>query len=208
LILDFNNADNGELAVKKAVEHFGRLDVLVNNAGIFTRSSSGDPSSYEIYRQTMNINLDATVKATLAAVEHLKKTRGSMIFVSSVASTKPSQYGYAYCMSKSAMTSFAKCIAIELSPDVRVNIVSPGPVRTPIFERVGLSEDMASTLMANTTLLKRIGASEEVAETIYFLASEKASFIHGHELFIDGGYLITPSMSTASSQITNYKKND
>lgn len=200
-MLDFSVPENGEVAVRKTIEHFGRLDVLVNNAGIFVKSEGNDPKTYDIYRKVMTINTDATVCATLAAVEELKRTKGNLLFVSSVASIKPSERGYAYCMSKAAMSSFAKCLAIDLAPDVRVNIVSPGPVQTPIFERVGLKEDLVAHLMAYTTLQGRIGQSEEVAESIYFLASEKASFINGHELFIDGGYLIKPSANTAAQQI-------
>uniref|UniRef100_A0A6G1SHT5 Granaticin polyketide synthase putative ketoacyl reductase 2 n=1 Tax=Aceria tosichella TaxID=561515 RepID=A0A6G1SHT5_9ACAR len=206
LVLDFSVAENGKLAVERTIEHFGRLDVLVNNAGIFVRSNGQDPDTYDVYRQVMTINTDATVQASLAAVEHLKKTQGNMIFVSSVASTKPTAMGYAYCMSKAAMSSFAKCLAIDVSPHIRVNIVSPGPVKTPIFERVGLSEDVVSKLMANTTLQQRVGTSEEIAETIYFLASVNSSFIHGHELFIDGGYLLTQSANSAVKQILEHKK--
>lgn len=200
-MLDFNEPENGQVAVQKTIEHFSRLDVLVNNAGIFTKTLGDDPASYDTYRQVMAINMDATVRATLAAVEELKRTKGSLLFVSSVASIKPSERGYAYCMSKASMSSFAKCLAIDLAPHVRVNIVSPGPVQTTIFERVGLSKDLAGKLMANTTLQGRIGQSEEIAEAICFLVSDKAQFINGHELFIDGGYLIKPSHQSASQQI-------
>lgn len=206
LVLDLSEPENGEVAVRKTVEHFGRLDVLVNNAGIFTKSLVQDPRSYEVYKQVMTINTDATVKASLAAVEELKKNKGNLIFVSSVASVMPSESGFAYCMSKAAMSILAKCMAIDLAPDVRVNIVSPGPVATPIFERVGLTEEIATKLMGCTTLQGRIGESKEIASSIAFLISDEAKFITGHELFIDGGYLIKPSMSTASQQIIAMKK--
>lgn len=204
MVLDFNVPENGELAVKRTIEEFHRLDVLVNNAGIFNRSDCNDPKSYDLYRQVMTINMDATVKATLAAVEHLRRARGHLIFVSSVASVKPSSKGFAYCASKAAMSSFAKCLAIDLAPEVSVNIVSPGPVKTSIFESVGLSAEVAGQVMANTTLKQRVGSIEEIAESIYFLASERSSFIHGHELFIDGGYLI--NTAAASQTISKHLK--
>lgn len=206
LVLDFNNPDNGEVAVKKTVEHFGRLDVLVNNAGIFVKSPGYDPKSYDTYKQVMTINTDATVRASLAAVEHLKKTNGNMVFVSSVASIKTSELGYAYCMSKAAMSIFAKCMAVDLAPNVRVNIVSPGPVLTPIFDRVGLTQDLVKSLMDVTTLQNRIGTSEEIANTIGFLVSDEASFVNGHEMFVDGGYLLKPSSYSASQQILKSKQ--
>lgn len=154
----------------------------------------------------MDVNTDATVKASLAAVEHLRKTKGSLVFVSSVASTKPSASGYAYCMSKAAMSIFAKCLAIDLSPDIRVNVVSPGPVRTPIFERIGLTDQVVTSLMSVTTLQNRVGESEEIAAAIGFLVSSEASFITGHELVIDGGYTIKPSNFSAASQILSHKQ--
>lgn len=205
LVLDFSKPENGEVAVKKTIEHFGRLDALINNAGIFIRSCGNDPSTYDAYREVMAINTDATVKATLAAVEELKRVKGTLIFVSSVASIKSSEKGYAYCMSKAAMSSFAKCLAIDLAPHVRVNIVSPGPVLTPIFDRVGLSKQMVEVGMSVTTLQERIGQSEEIANTIAFLISDEASFVNGHEMFVDGGYLLKPSNYSASQRIFEAK---
>lgn len=201
LVLDFSDPANGEVAVKKTIENFGRLDVLVNNAGIFIRSAVDDPKAFEAYREVMTINTDATVNASLAAMEELKRTKGSMLFVSSVASTKPSEKGYAYCMSKAAMSMFAKCLAIELAPHVRVNIVSPGPVLTPIFDRIGLTQQMVEIGMSATTLRGSVGTSDEIANTIYFLASDEASFVNGHEMVVDGGYLVKPSSNSASQRI-------
>lgn len=205
LVLDFSKPENGEVAVRRTIEHFGRLDVLINNAGIFIRSSGDDPNTYDAYREVMAINTDATVKATLAAVEELKRVKGNLIFVSSVASIKSSEKGYAYCMSKAAMSSFAKCLAIDLAPHVRVNIVSPGPVSTPIFERVGLTKQMVESAMGVSTLQDRIGQSDEIAKTIAFLISDEASFVHGHEMFVDGGYLLKPSTYSASQRIIETK---
>lgn len=175
--------------------------MLVNNAGIFIKTLGNDPNTYDAYREVMEINTDATVKTTLAAVEHLKKAQGSLVFVSSAASFKPSSSGYAYCMSKAAMTLFAKCLAIDLSPDVRVNVVSPGPVSTPIFERIGLNDEIVRNLMSVTTLQNRVAESEEIASTIAFLISDESSFVHGHELVVDGGYSIKPSNFSAASQV-------
>ena len=178
----------------------------MNNAGIFCRSNPDDPTSFDLYRQVMSVNLDATVKVTLAAVEHLRKSKGSIVFVSSVASTKASRMGYAYCMSKSAMSMFAKVLAIDLAPDVRVNIVSPGPVDTPIFERVGLTNEVVHAIMSVSTLQERIGKSCEIADAIYFLVSDSSSFVHGHELFIDGGYMLKPAPTSAAEAIIAAKK--
>lgn len=191
LVLNFANPDNGEVAVKKTLEHFGRLDVLVNNAGIILKTSPNDTNSYEDYKKIFDINTNSTVRSTLAAVEHLKKTNGHLIFVSSVVSTRVHQDSYAYCMSKAAMTMFAKCLAVDLAPNVRVNIVSPGPIMTEVMQRAGIGAtdpELVAQMMKTITLQERIGRSEEVASVIYFLITDGGSFINGHDLYVDGGY--------------------
>lgn len=191
---DLSNPDNGEVVVRKTLDHFGRLDVLVNNAGVFFKTHSADKETWELYKKTMTINVDSVVKTSMEAVPHLEKTGGNIVFVSSVASIKPTANGYAYRMSKAALSSYAKCLAVDVAPKIRVNIVSPGPVATPLFDKVGISRE---TLQANTgpgTLLGRVGESDEISNAIYYLASDEASFVNGAELFIDGGYLCKPPL--------------
>jgi len=195
MVLDFSDASNGKVAVEKTLEHFGRLDVLVNNAGTFARTIGDDAESYQSYRRVMSVNLDSTVSATLAAIDALKKTQGQVIFISSTASTKAHEKAYAYCASKAAMTMFAKCLAIDLATQVKINVVSPGPVRTEIFKTIGLSRELAGHVMAPTTLEGRTGEPEEIAEVVHFLLTPSAKFITGHELFVDGGYLLKESLS-------------
>lgn len=176
----------------RTLEHFGRLDALVNNAGIFGGSDACDTNSFKVYKNMMAVNTDASVKATLAAVPELKRTRGNIVFVSSVATARPMERSYAYCMSKAAMTIFAKCLAVDLAPHVRVNICSPGPVVTPIFDRVGFTEKMVRQSMCATTVINRVGESEEIAAAICFLLSDEAPYMQGSDLMIDGGYVIKP----------------
>lgn len=192
IIADLSVGNNAEYIVQKCVDFFGRLDVLVNNAGIYQKTNAADKSSYEIYRRTMSINADSIVRTSMEAVPHLEKTNGNIVFVSSVASVKPAANGYAYRMSKSALSSYAKCLAIDVAPKIRVNIVSPGPVMTPLFDKAGISEQALRTRIGPGTLLGRVGESEEIANTIYYLASDEASFVNGAELFVDGGYICRP----------------
>lgn len=204
LVLDFSSPDNGVVAVEETVKHFGKLDVLVNNAGIFIKTPATDPNTYEAYRNCLTINTDTTVKCTLAAVKHLEATKGNIIFVSSIASMKPFESAYAYGMSKAAMSQFARCLALDLAPNIRVNIVSPGPVLTPIFARVGLTtEKMVESVFSDTTLCQRIGKPEEIASAIAYLISDEAAFVNGHEMVIDGGSLIKPSTIKAQIQAAN-----
>lgn len=151
--------------------------------------------------------MDATVRATLAAEQYLRESKGNLVFVSSAASVKPSANAYAYCMSKAAMSSFAKCLAIDWAPDVRINIVSPGPVGTSIFKTIGLNDiETIKRLMDCTTLQDRIGTSEEIAKAIAFLISDDASFVHGHEMFVDGGYMLKPSTFSVAKTYAKAKE--
>lgn len=184
--------DEAESLVARTVDHFGRLDVLVNNVGIWTKTHAAETGSFSTYKRTMLINCDSVVKTTLAAVAHLQKAKGSIVFTSSIASTRPSNSSYAYRMSKSAVTAFAKSLAVDVAPEIRVNIVSPGPVSTPLFQKAGIRDEDLRRNSGQKTLLGRVGESDEVAKAIFYLASEEASFVNGAELFVDGGYLCKP----------------
>lgn len=195
IVADLCNAENGSIIVQKTVSHFGRLDVLVNNVGVYNPTNAADKSSLGIYKNIMTINCDSVVQTSMEAIPHLEKTGGNIVFVSSVASVKPTGNGYAYRMSKAALSSYAKCLAIDVAPKIRVNIVSPGPVETPLFERLGVSKEQLQATVGPATLLGRAGKSEEIAETIFHLSSDQASFINGAEIFVDGGYLCKPSIN-------------
>lgn len=194
MVVDLSVCDNGEVVVRNTVDHFGKLDVLVNNVGICGRTHSADKTSFEMYKKTMSINVDSVVKTSMEAIPHLEKTNGNIVFVSSVASVKPSANGYAYRMSKAALSSYAKCLAVDVAPKIRVNIVSPGPVATPLFDRMGYSNESLNKKMGPSILLGRVGESDEIASTIYYLASDEASFVNGAEIFVDGGYLCKPAV--------------
>lgn len=170
---------------------------MVNNAGIF-ETTPINRSSYNSYREIMSINLDSAVRASLAAAEHLKKSKGHLLFTSSVLSVKPTEAMAAYCVSKSALSMFSKCMAIELAPDVRVNTISPGPVQTPLFNRVELTPEAVAETMTPACLIGRIGRDDEIAKAIAFIISDEASLMVGHELFFDGGYLLKANSSLST----------
>lgn len=202
IVLDFSEPTNGQKAVEQTIEHFGRLDVLVNNAGMFARTQGDDSQSYASYRHLMSVNLDSAVAATLASVEELKRRQGHLLFISSTASQKAHEKSYAYGASKAAMSMLAKCLAIDLVPlGIRVNVLSPGPVITDIYKSVGISQQIARLAMGQTTLEQRAAEPKEIAEVAYFLLSASNSFICGHELVVDGGYLLKPSLSSAGAQL-------
>lgn len=192
VLVDFTDSSNANLAVKKTIEHFKKLDVLVSNAGIFQHCGVEKENGYELYRTIMNLNLDASVNVGLAAVGELKKTNGNIVYVSSIASLKPNPHTYPYSMSKAALNMFAQCMAQELAPNVRVNIICPGPIDTPIYDKcdMTLRNEETKAAFGSCTLLRRVGESNEVAKFVYFMASNDAKFITGSKLIADGGYMI------------------
>lgn len=189
---DLTDVENGALLVQKTVEHFGKLDVLVNNVGVYKKTYAADKASFQDYKLTMDVNCDSIVKTTMEAIPHLEKTNGNIVFTSSIASVRPSYKSYAYRMSKAAISAYAKSLAVDVAPKIRVNIVSPGPVATPLFQTVGISEENMRRDSAAKTLLNRVGEGDEIAKAIFYLASDEASFVNGAELFVDGGYICKP----------------
>ncbi|XP_061762092.1 3-oxoacyl-[acyl-carrier-protein] reductase FabG [Nerophis ophidion] len=183
-----------EYTVKRTVEdviaRFGRLDVLVNSAGVLAMGGI-ETSDLATYDRVMNINVRSVYHLTQLCVPHLIKTKGSIVNVSSVNGQRSFPGVLAYCMSKSAIDQFTRCVALELaSKQVRVNSVCPGVIVTDVHKRAGLNEDQYAQFLEKckqTHAMGRPGQVDEVAHSIAFLASDAASFITGVNLPIDGG---------------------
>ncbi|XP_067951447.1 3-oxoacyl-[acyl-carrier-protein] reductase FabG-like [Watersipora subatra] len=176
--------------MQKTIEHYGQLDVLVNSAGI-AKSESIETTSLEQYDMLMNVNVRSVYHLTMLAVPHLITTKGAIVNVSSVTGMRAFPGVLSYCVSKSAIDQFTRCIALELAPkQVRVNSVNPGVIVTDIHKRMGQSEEQYAQFLEHcktTHALGRVGEAEEVAKSIAFLASSDSSFITGVQLAIDGG---------------------
>ncbi|XP_068619708.1 uncharacterized oxidoreductase TM_0325-like [Battus philenor] len=190
---DVTEDSDVERIVKETIDHFGRLDVLINNAGIIVMGGLKN-SNMEAYDKVMSTNMRAVYHLTMVATPHLVESKGCIVNVSSVASTIPSSVATAYHISKAALDHFTKCAALELAPDgVRVNSVNPGFVKTNLFKNVGLTEDQLSLLAQNMmgkNPMKKVIEGEEVAVLIAFLASDKAKSITGSNYTIDAGRLL------------------
>lgn len=200
-IVSFQEPDIGTAIVEKAVASLNRLDVLISNIDTFRRTPGKSSESYDEYVEIMKQNCDVPVKAVLAAIQHLKKSKGNIVFVSSVASVKPSPDTYAYTMSKAALSQFAKCLAIDLAPDVRVNLVSSDQMLAAHCRALGLDSGGVNEYMRATNLVGESKCHDSVAAAILFLISDQASYINGHEMFIDGGYIIKPPDSNVAQVI-------
>ncbi|XP_026740268.1 uncharacterized protein LOC113502780 [Trichoplusia ni] len=177
--------------VKKTVERFNKLDVLVNNAGILTEATVADENLIEVFDRTINTNLRSTVYLTNLAVPYLIKTKGNVINISSIlgTSTLGNPKYLSYCVSKAGMDHFTRSAALQLtSSGVRVNTVSPGATRTDVLSNAGIQADWDET--AKNIRAGRISEPEEIGDLIVFLASDKARSITGSNYYIDNGALL------------------
>ncbi|XP_034115471.2 uncharacterized oxidoreductase TM_0325-like [Drosophila albomicans] len=190
LEVDMNKEADVEQIIPATIKHFGKLDVLVNNAGIIELGSI-ETTSLEQYDRIMNTNVRAVYQLTILATPELIKTKGNIVNVSSVCGLRSFPGVLAYNVSKSAVDQFTRCVARELaSKGVRVNCVNPGVIITELQKRGGLDDDAYAKFLERskeTHALGRPGEVGEVAAAIAFLASEDASFSTGVNLPVDGG---------------------
>jgi NAD(P)-dependent dehydrogenase (short-subunit alcohol dehydrogenase family) len=188
---DVSKDDDAKRIINKTITDFGKLDILINNAGVGSQGSILDGNLMDSYDKLMGINLRAVIHLTELAAPHLIKTKGNIINISSIAglSAVISASSMAYGVSKAAVIHFTKSAAAELAPSgVRVNVISPGPVKTDILEASGIK--LSWDMVAPITALKRVSDAEEIADLILYIASDKARAITGANLVTDNGSLV------------------
>lgn len=175
--------------IAAAVERFGRLDVVVNNAGI-----GGDD-----FRRVLEVNLTGAQLVCAAALPHLVQNRGAIVNVSSVSGFVAHPGGVPYTTSKAGLVMLTRGLALDYGPKgVRVNAVCPGWVRTPMGDssmddlagRRGITREGAYELTARHVPLRRAADPAEIAAACLFLASSEASFVTGAALVVDGGGMV------------------
>lgn len=179
-----------EKIVKNTIDHYGKLDVLINNAGII-ETGTIENTTLAQYDRLMNTNVRSIYYLTMLAVPHLVKTKGNIVNISSVNGIRSFPGVLAYNVSKAAVDQFTRCVALELAPKgVRVNCINPGVILTELQKRGGMNEDQYAAFLERTKethALGRPGKPDEVAATIAFLASDLASNITGVSVPVDGG---------------------
>ena len=188
---DVSRPADCEALAARAVRHFGRIDVLVNSAGIYLERALEDMEEADFDR-LMAVNVKGSYFMAKYALPELKKREGcSIVNVSSDAGLQGNYLCSAYCASKGAVTLFTKALALELAPwNIRVNCICPGDIATPLTEAqlaAAPSREQALREMSSVYPLGRIGTAEEAASLIVFLASAEAGFVTGAAWSVDGG---------------------
>jgi NAD(P)-dependent dehydrogenase (short-subunit alcohol dehydrogenase family) len=185
LLADQSNISEIERLVSEVKEQFGKIDILLINAGI-TKFASIESMTETVFDEIMNVNFKGAY-FTLSKFIPLLNDHASVILLSSTSATISPQSASVYAASKAAINAVMKIAALELAPrKIRVNAVSPGPVATAIMNKIGLDDALEKQLI-NSIPLSRLGRADEVAGLVTYLSGDNASFITGSNFLIDGG---------------------
>lgn len=186
--LDVSKSEEWKSVVERVVEKWGKVDVLVNNAGILSMNGIEDATEEE-WDRVMDINAKSQFLGIKYVLPAMKKAgKGSIINISSIYGLVGSGAAVAYHASKGASRLLTKTVAAELAKyNIRVNSIHPGVIRTPMTEDL-LKDSQNARAVLGTTVLGRPAEPEEVATGVLYLASDESSFMTGSEMVIDGGY--------------------
>ena len=189
IVCDVSNPDQVSDMISKTLDHAGRIDYLVNNAGIADFGPI-EQTSYSMWRRVMATNLDGVFLCSQAALPALKNSKGAIVNIASISGLRASTLRTAYGTSKAAVIQLTQQQAVELGEyGIRANCVAPGPVRTKLAMAVHTPDIINA--YHDAIPLNRYGSEREIAEAIVFLCSAKASYITGQILSADGGFQST-----------------
>ena len=184
-----------EAAIRKGAEKFGKLDIVFANAGIPGNTPLGS-TTHEVFEKVISTNLTGVFFTVQSALPYLNDN-ASIILNGSVISVLGNPGYSAYGAAKAGVRAMARIMASELSPrGIRVNVVAPGAIRTPIWGAAIATPDaekMFENRIGLATPLGRIGEPDHISKTVLFLASDDAAHIQGQEIFVDGGAVASPA---------------
>ncbi|XP_063621739.1 3-oxoacyl-[acyl-carrier-protein] reductase FabG-like [Cydia splendana] len=191
IVADLSTDEGCEKTVKETLDHYGRLDVLINNAGVGARTDLAR-TDMAIFDEVFNTNVRGVYNLTRLLAPALIESKGNIVNISSISGTAVAVGSLPYSMSKAALDHFTKLIALELAPKgVRVNTVSPGVTVSDFVQRItGISDEAYSeflTNMAKCIPMRRVCQPEHIAKMVAFLASEDSELVTGTIVKVDGG---------------------
>jgi NAD(P)-dependent dehydrogenase (short-subunit alcohol dehydrogenase family) len=188
---DVTSTASTDAAVAAAVERYGRLDALVNNAGTIDPGPSEEVTD-EAWSRLLSVHLDGTFRTSRAAYPALADGGGAIVNISSVAAHVGLVRRLSYSAAKSALEGMARTLAVEWADaGIRVNAVAPGYTRTELYEHVTSTGLVDMNRMLARVPMHRPGETSEVAAAILFLASPAASYVTGQTLVVDGGLVVS-----------------
>ena len=187
---DVSNEEQVKAMVQATLDHYGRIDVLVNNAGIGVYKPVLEATS-EDWDRCLAVNLKGVFLCSKYVIPHMQAVgKGAIVNISSVHSHATVNGVAPYAASKGGVTALTRNMAIDYGPTIRVNAIAPGWVLTPLIQSIFDSYDDPAEqqrLVEQRQVMKRIGRPEDIGYAAAFLASDEASFITGTQLFVDGG---------------------
>ncbi len=197
--VDVNKQEDLDRMVKTALDSFGDLDILYNNAGAGIRKKVHEHTDEE-WNFVLNTNLNAMFRGARAVLPHfIKKQSGNIVTTASTFGLLASPEYPGYCATKAAIINLTREMALDYGPlGIRINCVCPGAIETPRFRGFppratlggGMTDEQRKTMGASNRALLRMGRPEEIAYGVLFLVSDEASFVTGHALVVDGGQTI------------------
>ena len=189
VVADVSKDEDNKKLIETSVATYGKIDILFLNAGIAPPTPTTDISA-EHYHHIFDINVKGPILAVKEALPHINNG-GTILFTNSIVHQKGFEGLAVYSASKGALRAYARVLTAEVKDrGIRVNSIAPGPIATPIYDKMGLPAEVVEEMgkgFAAANPLGRFGTSEEVANTALFLASDDASYINGIEIEVDGG---------------------
>ena len=174
--------------VQRPIDQFGRLDVLINNAGMAAAADSSE-LSLDLWRKVIDLNMTAVFLCSREAARHMRSAgRGVIINTASLQAFSPFPRRLAYGATKAAVVMMTRILAAEWAPEIRVNAVAPGYVRTDMTEMLRAQGRVDFDKVSRRTPMRRLAEPAELAGAYVYLASDEASFVTGETISVDGGW--------------------
>jgi meso-butanediol dehydrogenase/(S,S)-butanediol dehydrogenase/diacetyl reductase len=184
---DATDAEQARELVTQVIDHFGKLDILCNIAGM-VRMVLTQEETPDVWDKVMALNCNGPFYLSLAALPHLLEQKGNIVNLASVAGIMGQAYTAAYCASKHALVGLTKSMALEFGRQgLRVNAICPGAVNTNLIQTISVPDGVDPDLIARYNFAQDAAEADEVAKMIAYVASDEARFVNGAILSIDGG---------------------